>query len=190
MSTPFLGMIILVPYNFAPRGWAFCNGQILSIAQNTALFSLLGTTYGGDGRTTFGLPDLRGRVPISSGQGPGLNNVTLGELAGTETTTLLSTQMPAHTHVITLTQTITAKGQTAGGNSRSPAGNVPAMEASGVTATYSSLATGLTAMGSFIDLTGTATAGIAGNSQPVDIRNPYLTLNYCIALEGIFPSRN
>ena len=85
MSEPFIGMITLFPYNFAPRGWAFCNGQLLPIAQNTALFSLLGTTYGGDGQTTFALPDLRGRVPMSSGQGPGLSNRDLGELAGART---------------------------------------------------------------------------------------------------------
>ena len=98
MSEPFLGQIILVPYNFAPRGWAFCNGQILPIAQNTALFSLLGTTYGGNGQTTFALPDLRGRVAISSGQGPGLSNYDLGQVGGTETETLTINQMPMHAH--------------------------------------------------------------------------------------------
>ena len=95
---PFLGQLMLVPYNFAPRGWAFCNGQIMSIAQNTALFSLLGTTYGGNGQTTFALPDLRGRVAVSAGQGPGLQNYSLGEIAGSENVTLISSQMPAHTH--------------------------------------------------------------------------------------------
>ena len=97
---PFLGQLMLVPYNFAPRGWAFCNGQIMSIAQNTALFSLLGTTYGGNGQTTFALPDLRGRVAVSAGQGPGLQNYSLGEIAGSETVTLISSQMPAHTHLV------------------------------------------------------------------------------------------
>src|SRR2546423_1016337 len=95
MSEPFLGMIIIVPYNFAPRGWAFCAGQILPIAQNTALFSLLGTTYGGNGQTTFALPDLRGRVPNSSGQGPGLSNYDLGQVGGTESTTLTNANLPA-----------------------------------------------------------------------------------------------
>src|ERR1700716_2959979 len=94
----FLGEITLVPYSFAPRGYAFCQGQILSISQNTALFSLLGTTYGGDGVTTFGLPDLRGRLAISSGQGPGLSNYTLGEQDGVESVTLTTNQMPAHNH--------------------------------------------------------------------------------------------
>ncbi len=95
---PFLGQIELFPYTFAPRGWAFCNGQILSIAQNTALFSLLGTTYGGNGQTTFALPDLRGRAAVHAGQGPGLSNYTLGESSGTETVTLTQAEMPQHTH--------------------------------------------------------------------------------------------
>ena len=193
MSEPFLGMIILVPYNFAPRGWAFCNGQIMSIAQNTALFSLLGTTYGGNGQTTFALPDLRGRLAVSSGQGPGLSDRTLGEQAGSENVTLLATQMPAHTHTIGLgTLAATANARNAAGNSRTPVGAMPAAEAAGVTATYSTdgaapvanMAPGTVA------LSGAPTASIAGSSQPVQILQPYLTLNYCIALEGIFPSRN
>jgi microcystin-dependent protein len=100
MSEPFLGQIMLVPYNFAPRGWAFCNGQILPISQNTALFSLLGTTDGGNGQTTFALPDLRGRVPISSGQGPGLSGYDLGGVGGQESVTLLINEIPAHNHMI------------------------------------------------------------------------------------------
>src|SRR5690606_5156315 len=98
MSEPFLGEIRMVGFNFAPRGWAFCQGQLLSIAQNSALFSLLGTMYGGNGTTTFALPDLRGRSPVGMGNGPGLTPITQGELAGTENVTLLSTQMPMHTH--------------------------------------------------------------------------------------------
>src|SRR4026209_2661060 len=98
MSQPFLGEIRLFPYNFAPKGWAFCQGQILSIAQNTALFSLLGTTFGGNGQTTFALPDLRGRFPNSSGQGPGLSSYTLGQVSGTESATLTINNMAAHTH--------------------------------------------------------------------------------------------
>src|SRR5438270_2669849 len=98
MSEPFLGEIRMFGGNFAPRGWSLCNGQLLPIAQNTALFSLLGTTYGGNGQTTFALPDLRGRVPLHWGQGPGLSNYDLGEQTGTESVTLLSTQMPAHSH--------------------------------------------------------------------------------------------
>src|SRR5215510_5189967 len=103
MSEPFLGEIIMFGGNFAPRGWALCNGQILSIAQNTALFSILGTTYGGNGQTTFGLPDFRGRVPVSQGAGPGLSSYDLGEMPATESTTLLINQMPAHTHTATVT---------------------------------------------------------------------------------------
>src|SRR6185503_17212020 len=104
MSEPFLGMIIIVPYNFAPRGWAFCNGQILPIAQNTALFSLLGTTFGGNGQTTFALPDLRGRVPNSSGQGPGLSSYDLGQVGGVESETLTINQLPAHNHQVACLQ--------------------------------------------------------------------------------------
>src|ERR1700733_15353479 len=99
MSAPFLGQLLLVPYNFAPRGWAFCSGQILPIAQNTALFSLLGTTYGGNGQTTFALPDLRGRTALSSGQGPGLGSYDLGEVSGTESVTILQSNMPPHNHM-------------------------------------------------------------------------------------------
>src|SRR5436853_7748499 len=101
MSEPFIAEIVMFAGNFAPRGWAFCQGQILAIAQNTALFSLLGTTYGGNGQTTFALPDLRGRVPNSAGQGPGLQNFDLGEVGGVETVTLQVTEMPAHTHSVT-----------------------------------------------------------------------------------------
>src|SRR5919109_3928213 len=98
MSDPYVAEIRIFPFNFAPRGWAFCNGQLLPISQNTALFSLLGTTYGGNGQTTFALPDLRGRVPISSSQGPGLSNYDLGEIGGFESVTLTTNQLPAHTH--------------------------------------------------------------------------------------------
>src|SRR5947209_8060302 len=101
MSQPFLGMIILFCGNFAPRGYALCNGQLLAIAQNTALFSLLGTYFGGNGQTTFALPDLRGRVPVGTGQGPGLSNHDLGQLSGSEHVTLTTDQMPSHTHVVT-----------------------------------------------------------------------------------------
>src|SRR5437868_2425626 len=119
MSEPFLGEIRMFAGNFAPTGWAFCNGQILSIAQNTALFSLLGTTYGGNGQTTFGLPNLQGRVPMHWGTGAGLTPRTLGETSGSENVTLLSTQMPAHTHSI--------EASTGQGDQFSPAGNVNAV---------------------------------------------------------------
>jgi microcystin-dependent protein len=191
MSTPFLGMIALLPYNFPPRGWAFCQGQILSIAQNTALFSLLGTTFGGNGQTNFALPDLRGRVPIGFGQGPGLSNFTLGEVSGVETVTLTVNELPIHTHVITLSNlAATANVKSGAGNRQTPVGNIPAIEAAGVTAVYSNAAADATMAPGAISVTGTATASSAGSNQPFSIRQPYLTMNYCIALEGIFPSRN
>ena len=165
---PFIGQIILVPYNFAPQGWALCNGQLLSIAQNTALFSLLGTTYGGDGVTTFALPDLRGRVPVSSGQAPGLSNYFLGQAAGTETVTLNSNQMPAHSHAV--------NANSAHSNSDQPANNFPASSAHFQT----------TSDGTKMN---PAMIGQTGGSQPHENRQPYLTLNYCIALQGIYPSR-
>jgi microcystin-dependent protein len=184
-------MIILVPYNFAPRGWAFCNGQILAISQNTALFSLLGTTYGGNGQTTFALPDLRGRVPNSSGQGPGLRNYDLGQSSGTESVTMTVNQLPSHSHLITLdTLKATANVKNAAGNRQSPVGNVPAIEAAGVTATYSSAAPDAAMALGAVSLSGAPLAAPIGGGQPFDILQPYLTLNYCIALSGIFPSRN
>ena len=167
MSEPFIGSIILFAGNFAPRGWAFCNGQLLPIAQNTALFSILGTTYGGNGQTTFALPDLRGRVPLHPGTGPGLSQYTLGQSAGAETITLTSSEMPAHTHV----QPASNGDQT----TNRPNAAVPAR--GGVYAG--------TTDGSALDPTSPA-----GGSQPHSNLQPYLAVNYIIALEGIFPSRN
>jgi len=163
--------------NFAPRGWAFCQGQILSIAQNTALFSLLGTTYGGNGQTTFALPDLRGRVPVGTGQGPGLPSVNLGEMAGAPTHTLISTEMPAHNH------TAQATGVSSAGNTTAPGGAAWA----GSTArdnVYSTSAPN-TPMAA-----NTVSVGLAGGSQPHNNMQPYLGMNYIIALEGVYPSRN
>ncbi|THD34764.1 MAG: phage tail protein [Sphingomonas sp.] len=184
MSEPFLGEIRIFPYNFAPRGWATCSGQILSIAQNTALFSLLGTTYGGNGQTTFALPDLRGRAPIGQGQGPGLSPYTLGQIGGTETTTLLTTNMPIHTHAATLNATTTkATSQVAAAGSQL----AKSVDAGGtaVPEIYVPSGTG----GTQVALGG-LTVGTAGGSQPFSLLNPYLVLEPCIALEGIFPSRN
>jgi microcystin-dependent protein len=191
MSQPFLGMIILVPYTFAPRGWAFCDGQLLPIAQNTALFSLLGTTYGGNGQTTFALPDLRSRVPIGAGQGPGLSNYDLGQAGGAETVTLTVNQIPNHTHAVTLAGlAATANVKNAAGNQQSPVGNVPAIEAAGVTATYSNQAPDAAMAAGAVSVSGTATASAVGGGQPFGIIQPYVTVHYCIALAGIFPSRN
>ena len=187
MSEPFLAEIVMFAGNFAPRGWAFCQGQILSIAQNTALFSLLGTTYGGNGQTTFALPDFRGRSPVGTGQGPGLSSVDLGEMGGNETHTLTLTEMPVHNHTATI-GTLNMRAKNAAGNSQSPVGNVPAAEASGVTATYSSAAADSNmAAGA---LAGAPSIATAGSSQPFALRNPYLGMNFIIALEGVFPSRN
>jgi microcystin-dependent protein len=186
-----IGEIRLFAGTFAPRNWAFCAGQLMSISQNTALFSILGTTYGGNGQTTFALPDLRSRCPVGTGQGPGLTNITLGEVSGTETVTLLTTQMPAHTH--TATATVTPKAVNAPGASDDPTGKYVA---SVVDATANKLAsfhdgTGQTPVNlNAASSTATVTIGIAGNSQPVPIRNPYLGMNYIICLFGIFPSRN
>lgn len=170
MSQPFLGEIFLVPYNFAPRGYAFCAGQILPIAQNTALFSLLGTTFGGNGQTTFALPDLRGRVPIGAGQGPGLSSVDLGQVGGTETVTLTQTQLPAHIHLAAASQ---AAGTSTRPSNQFPAAGQPVYEAT---------SDGTTLNPGFVQS--------AGNNQPFSIEQPFLGLNYIIALEGIFPSRN
>jgi microcystin-dependent protein len=169
MSEPFIGEIRMFGGNFAPRGWAFCNGQLLSISQNTALFSLIGTFYGGDGQTTFALPDLRSRVPMHQGQGPGLTAYGVGEQAGTETVTLITSQMPAHNHVVNA-----SNGPV---NSTRPANAVPAKGGSYTTANPD------TTMHP-------AAVGSAGGSQPHGNRQPSLCVSFIIAMEGIFPSRN
>ncbi|HET8676384.1 MAG TPA: tail fiber protein [Blastocatellia bacterium] len=171
MSEPFLGMIAIYGFNFAPRGWAFCNGQILPIAQNTALFSLLGTTYGGNGQTTFALPNLQSRVPVHFGQGPGLSSYDLGQAAGTETVTLTGNQIPAHTHQVNASD--------GDATSNKPDAGVLCQGNS-----YNQQPPPLVAMSaSMIPPSG-------GGNQPHENIQPYLALNFCIALEGIFPSRN
>jgi len=173
---PFLGSLLLVPYNFAPTGWALCNGQLLPISQNTALFSLLGTTYGGDGVSTFALPDLRGRVPISSGQGSGLQNYALGQNGGAETTTLSANQMPAHNHAM---NTVSGAGSTS-----NPANQYLADSPGGT------VTSGLYSSSTPNSKLNAAAITQAGGGQPFDNRSPYLTLNWIIALQGIYPSRN
>lgn len=177
----YIAEVRLFAGNFAPRGWAFCNGQILSIAQNTALFALLGTTFGGNGQTTFALPDLRGRVAVGPGQGPGLPAVNLGQISGEPSHTLIITEMPAHNHA-TQTQ-VNASGDEA--NTTSPAGAVWATTEQ--TAIYKSGASTPAPMSANAVQ---VTVGIAGGSQPHNNMQPYLGLNYIICLEGIFPSRN
>jgi microcystin-dependent protein len=188
MADSFVGQIVLFGCNFAPNGYAFCQGQVLPIAQNTALFSLLGTTYGGNGQSTFALPDLRGRASLGFGQGPGLTDRTQGEVGGTEAVTLAVQQIPQHAHALTNTLTATARCRNAPGNQQTPAGHVPAIEASNVTATYSSALPDANQHGGAVVLTGGVTSP-AGVSQPHDNRQPYLALNYCIALQGVFPAR-
>lgn len=168
---PFIGQIQAFGFNFAPKGWAFCDGQLMAIAQNTALFSLLGTTYGGDGRTTFALPDLRGRSIVHAGQGSGLSNISQGDKAGNENITLTVNNMPSHNHNVTVAVN-TANG-----------------EESASTSCLASLS------GAFSEAptSGAVLAGVnqsnVGSNQPVNIRNPYLGIYVCIALVGIFPSR-
>lgn len=197
MLEPFIAAIVLFAGNFAPRGWAFCMGQILSIAQNTALFSLLGTTYGGNGQTTFALPDLRGRVPMGTGQGPGLPNVNIGEVAGAPTHTLIISEMPAHNHTATPTLTSAPIASTTVATTNTPGATmVPAT----VPTTGSGPAATTTKIYGSKDLTpttlapnpvtGTIAVGIAGGNQPFSIMQPYLGLNYIIAMEGVYPSRN
>ena len=186
---PTLGQIQAFGFNFAPRGWAQCNGQIMSIAQNTALFSLLGTMYGGNGQTTFGLPDLRGRSLVGMGQGPGLSNIVQGEVGGTETVTLVITQMPLHNHPLagTATATGTLKGATDLGDKANPQGR---MLAAAPNMYKTPPGTYVSMYGEAIAVKVAGTTGQAGGSQPFPIRNPYLGMNICIATQGIFPSRN
>jgi microcystin-dependent protein len=247
----YIGQVILFAGIFAPRGWAFCNGQLLPIAQYSALFSLIGTTYGGDGKNTFGLPDLRGRAPIHFGQGPGLPLVVQGEVGGNSQVTLTTQNMPAHNHPITLTGTqvnlnttvtgtiktgATASGSfpattapviggevtipvnTTGGGSIKHTDPSKGLLSTTATPAYSTLSNGvyagkgtltkgdanipqtplnLSVSGSVnvpiqttAPLTGTATTASTGSNSPVSIMSPYLAMNYCIALEGIYPSRS
>jgi microcystin-dependent protein len=178
---PYIASIMLFAGNFAPRNYMLCWGQLLPISQYSALFSLLGTTYGGNGTTTFALPDLRGRAAIGQGQGPGLSLISLGEMAGTESVSLQSTNMPAHTHAATVTINCVNDGRP---NNDTPAGQ--ALD-SGSTVSLFSGATPDTPMAAGM---ATAQVGTAGGSQPISIQDPYLGLNYCIAVQGIFPSRN
>lgn len=177
---PLLAEIRLFAGNFAPNGWAFCQGQLLSIAQNTALFSLLGTTYGGDGMVTFGLPDLRGRVPIGFGQGPGLPYYVLGEQSGEPNHTLLTTEMPAHNHAAQA-QINAVSG---GGNVGSPANAYPAASTA-----RDNIYSSATPNSTMSPQAAQVTLGISGGSQPHNNMQPYLGLNYIIALQGIYPSR-
>jgi microcystin-dependent protein len=176
MSEPFLAEIVMFGANFAPRGWAYCEGQLLPINQNSALFSLLGTIYGGDGRTTFALPDLRGRVPIQPGNGPGLSSYTLGERGGAERVTLTIAEMPSHNHSVTL------HGERGASTSTNPAGN---LLANGNSYAAHNSANPEPAMAS----QSITQANIGGGQSHYNIQ-PFLCVNFIIALQGTFPSRN
>lgn len=169
MSEAFIGEIRIYGFNFPPRGWAMCNGQILSISQNSALFALLGTTYGGNGQTTFALPNLQSRVPVHFGQGPGLSPYSLGQASGTESVSLTSGQLPSHGHLVAASSV--APNASRPGNAFLAANGAYQAAADGTT-----MATGM--------------IQASGNSQPFGILPPYLALNFCICLEGLFPSRN
>lgn len=174
MSEPFIAEIMMFAGNFAPRGWAFCSGQLLPIAQNQALFALIGTIYGGNGTTTFALPDLRGRMPMHPGQGPGLSSHSLGEVAGSENVTLTTSQIPSHAHSV-------APGAASGeGQTAQPTGNVPA---AGEEPTKPYAPTGNTSLAP-------TTTSAVGGSQPHQNMPPYLCVNFVIALVGIFPPRD
>ena len=177
MSDQFVGEIRIVGFNFPPKNWAFCNGQLMPITQNTALFSLLGTTYGGDGKSNFALPNLQGCAPMHFGQGPGLSPYFQGESGGSSTVTLLQSEMPLHTHAVNCTS--------ANGTATSPAGNVWAMDKVGRQgqSLYASVQAPTTTMSS-------QALSQVGGSLPHNNMPPYLTMNFVIALAGIFPSRS
>lgn len=170
---PFIGEIRMFSGTYAPQGWAFCDGSILAIANNSALFSLVGTTYGGNGQTTFALPDLRGRLPMHPGNGPGLSPRTLGESSGSESVTLLATQMPAHSHSV---------GCHSAADQSAPANSIPAAEATGGAPVYSSLPPD--------GIMSPAMITAAGGSQPHDNMPPFLCVNFIIALVGVYPPRS
>ncbi len=171
MSEPFVAEVRIVGFNFAPRGWAFCDGQLLPLSQNTALFSLLGTMYGGNGKSNFALPNFQGNAPIQHGQGPGLSDYFIGETGGAEFVSLLESEIPGHTHAL--------QASTNPGSSNNPAGNLYAVPRSGNA--YAPAAS-LTTMSP-------SALAPAGGDQPHNNMPPYLTLNFIIAMQGIFPPR-
>jgi microcystin-dependent protein len=174
MADPFVAEIRIFPFNFAPNGWAFCDGQLMPLSQNTALFSLLGTTYGGDGKSTFALPDLQGAATMHPGQGPGLSLHDLGEIGGSETVALLESEIPAHSHTL-LCQSAPADSPSPSGGSLARAlGAQPYLPPSGAP---------------LVPMSGSALAP-AGGDAPHNNLMPYLTLSFCIALQGVFPQRD
>jgi len=172
MADPYVAEIRIFPFNFPPKGWAFCNGQLLPLSQNVALFSLLGTVYGGDGKSNFALPDLMGRAPMHPGQGPGLSLHDLGEIGGSDSVALLQSEIPAHTHMMMVATDI--------GDQNSPQGRVLTISNNGPA--YAPANSPLTAMSD-------NTLSLAGGSMPHNNMQPYLTLNFNIALQGVYPPR-
>ena len=172
MSDQFVAEIRIFPTNFPPRGWAYCNGQLLPISQNTALFSLLGTTYGGDGKSTFALPNLQGSAPLQPGQGPGLSEYFLGQQSGSETITLLQSEMPVHTHSMS-----GATQDPALAKAVSPDASWALSQGGGIYQDSQNTQLSFQAL------------SLAGGSLPHNNMQPYLALNFCIALQGIFPAR-
>lgn len=204
MSDPYLGEIRMVGFNFAPYGWALCQGEVLAISQNQALFSLLGTYYGGNGTTTFQLPDLRSRTPVGTGQGAGLSAVEIGQIGGTENASLTTQNMPLHTHVATVSTAGAAQGsisipaststdtstQSAVPGNTSVLGSISVANRQGDL--YSTVAADTTLKPFDVNLPVTAPTiqnGPAGGSTPFSLRNPYIGINFIIALTGVFPSR-
>ena len=177
MPEPFLGQMLMFCGNFAPFGTAFCNGQILPISQNTALFSLLGTTYGGNGTSTFALPNLQGSVPVHVGQGPGLSPYVLGQVGGTQSATVTAATMPAHSHVF--------NASTVSATSPSPTGRVPAKPTAANAAAYAVSQSAPALAPQVMNQ-----SGVTGGSQPHNNMMPTLFISFVIALQGIFPSRN
>jgi microcystin-dependent protein len=174
MSNPFLAEIRIFPFNFAPTGWAFCAGQILPLSQNTALFSLLGTTYGGDGKSNFALPNMQGNAPMHPGQGPGLSLHDLGETGGSTTVTLLESEIPSHAHSLMAEPVI--------GNINTPGPQAVLARSDNATAYQTITSTNIVAMAF-------QTIAAAGGSLPHNNLQPYLALNFCIALQGVYPPR-
>ncbi|MGH8654229.1 MAG: phage tail protein [Gammaproteobacteria bacterium] len=174
MADPFVAEIRIFPFNFAPKGWAWCDGQLMPLSQDTALFSLLGTTYGGDGKSNFALPNLQGSAPMHPGQGPGLSLHDLGETGGSDTVTLLQSEIPAHTHAM--------RASSDDGDLKTPTPSRSLARSVGGFA-YQSTTTGLQAMA-------LETLAPVGGDQPHNNLQPYLTFYFCIALQGVFPPRS
>lgn len=179
---PYIATIQAFAFNFAPRGWCYCDGRLLPIAQYSAVFSLVGTTYGGNGTQTFGIPDLRGRFPNGQGNSNYGQSYAMGEMAGTPSTTILITNMPAHNHPL--------MAQAATGNASAPSASEFLAGAAGEDANLGAVTVQAYGPGPASTTLNPMSIGASGGSQPLGIMNPFLTINYCFALEGIFPSRN